>query len=125
VTVTTIDCIGFRITGTLTLTNSLAYDVDGTMFAQISIDSGAWVNIARLRWNFIDGATGVITENFDSFIMSDPSSHTYKFRGQLLVESDEEPNRELTGSIHIYTVTETGTGSLLSNGPKLKWRSKE
>jgi hypothetical protein len=122
---TTLDCMGLKVNGTITLVNSLAYDVDGTMFVQMSIDNGDWINIARLRWNFTDGATGVIIENFDSFIMRDQSSHTYKFRGQLLVESSTEVNRKLTGSIHIDTVTEIGAGSLLSNDPKLKWKSKE
>jgi len=122
---TTVDCVGFRVKGTLGVSNNLSYSVDGTMFAQVSIDSNNWVNLARFRWRFEDNDTGIKTENFDSFIMVDQTAHDYKFRGYLILESDDELNRELTGSIHIDTVAEVGSGTILSNDVQLKWRAKE
>lgn len=122
---TTVDCIGFRIKGTLGLTNNDIYAVDGTMYLQISVDNEAWVNAASFRWAFKDNDPGAFTQKFDTFMMFDQSTHDYKFRGMLTLESDDEVNRKLTGSIYIDTVAEVGSGTIISNDIQLKWRVKE
>jgi len=124
-TSTTYPCMGLRIQGMLGLTNTTAYDVAGTIYAQISVDSGPWINIAELYWFFEADDYEFISEKFDEIMTYDQSHHSYQFRGLLVIDSDEEPNRRLTGSITIDTVAEMGAGNIVSNDLQLKWTCKE
>ena len=122
---TTIGCMGLRIKGKIGLTNELVYEVSGAMYAQVSVDDGPWVNIAVLHWHFKENNSGLIEEKFDEIFVYDHMNHHYKFRGRLVTNSSDEVNRELTGHIHIDTVTEFGSGEVLSNDLLIKWASKE
>jgi len=122
---TTAACMGLRIKGSLSLTNFLAYAVSGAMYAQMSVDSGPWVNVAALHWSFKENESITVSEYFDEILVFDHSQHSYQFRGQLVTISGEETERELIGSLHIGTVTEFGSGAVLSNDLLVKWASKE
>lgn len=125
VTNTTNACMGLRIKGVLGLSNNTVHAVAGAMYAQMSVDAEPWVSIAVIHWNFDDNDGGIVSEKFDVIMAYNQSAHSYKFRGYLVVDSDDEPNRQLTGSISIDTVTESGSGTILSNDLLLKWSSKE
>ena len=118
-------CMGLRIKGTLSLNNALAYPVIGTVYAQMSVDDGDWVNIAAFHYNFKENLPGTFTENFDVMLAYDQTAHTYKFRGCLITQSSDVPQREVTGTLHISTVTEFGSGTVLSHDPLIQWASKE
>jgi len=125
VTNTTVNCMGLRIKGKVGLTNNLAYEVSGAMYAQMSVDNGPWVNIAVLHWHFKENNSEYIEEKFDEILVYNHTNHHYKFRGRLVTNPSDEVNRELTGHIHIDTVTEFGSGEVLSNDLLIKWASKE
>lgn len=118
-------CIGMRIQGSLTVANTAAYEVSGTMYAQMSVDGGPWVDIAGLSWTFGADEATPVTEKFDTLVAYDQVQHTYQFRGRLVTDSNEEINRDLTGSIQVDTLTESGSGPVLSNALQLKWSCKE
>jgi len=122
---TTRACMGLRIKGSVTVTNQKEFAVSGTMYAQMSVDAGPWVDIATLHHNFKAMKTGNVTEAFDTILAYDRAQHTYKFRGKLVTQSGEEIEREILGSIQIHSVTEFGSGTVLSNDLLIKWASKE
>ena len=125
VTNTTLTCMGLRIQGLLSLARTAAYAVAGTMQAQILVDGGSWVTFAEIHWDFAATGNGTCSEKFDVMLAYDQAQHSYQFRGRMVVDSDEEINRQLTGSIQIFTVTEIGSGSVLSNDLLLKWACKD
>lgn len=118
-------CMGLRVKGTLTLSNALSFPVVGTVYAQMSVDGGAWCNIAAFHYNFKENSPGSFTEAFDVMQAYDHAQHKYKFRGYLVTQSDDEPQRVITGALHIGTVIEFGSGTVLSNDLLLRWASKE
>jgi len=119
------NCMGLRVKGTVGLVNPREYDVSGIMLVQISVDDGSWRNIAGLRWSFKANENLAVEEDFDVLLAYDQDDHNYKFRGYLIVDSDEEPNRLLTGFLNVDTVTQVGSGTILSNDLVIKWTSKE
>lgn len=125
VTNTTLACMALRIQGMLSLARTAAYAVAGTMQAQISVDGGAWITFAEIHWDFAATGNGTCSEKFDVMLAYDRAQHSYQFRGRMIVDSDEEANRQLTGSIQISTVTEIGSGTVLSNDLLLKWACKD
>jgi len=118
-------CMCLRVKGTITLMNNKAPAVAGAMFVQIQVDGGPWTNIAMQYRNFPADNPDTLTEAFDIMLAYDQQAHTYKFRGQLLTESSTDDTRELVGSFWIDTVTEYGSGAVLSNSPLIQWTSKE
>lgn len=123
--VTAVNCMGLRVKGNLTLTNNKGLAVSGAMYAQIQVDGGAWTSIAMLHKGFPADVADSVTTSFDIILAYDQEPHTYKFRGQLITESGLEVERELIGGLSIDTVTEFGSGAVLSYEPLLRWDSKE
>ena len=124
-TTTTVDCMGLRIQGSITLQNERAFAVVGALYVQMQIDTAPWVNLAVLHYNFKENLQTAVSEAFDAILVFDQTAHTYKFRGRLVVESDENPERQLLGSLSVNTVTEFGSGAILSHDPLIQWASKE
>lgn len=122
---TSVACMGLRIRGGMTLQNGNAYAVTGALFVQMQIDSAPWVNLAVLHYNFKENLQSTVSEAFDTILVFDQTAHTYKFRGRLVVESDENSGRLLSGSLSVNTVTEFGSGTILSHDPLIQWASKE
>jgi hypothetical protein len=125
ITNTTVDCMGLRIQGSLSLSTLLGYEVSGAMSLQVSVDSGVWVDVARKYWHFAANNPDAINEQFDVVMAYDHGPHSYQFRGRLVTDSDDELNRELTGLVIVDTVTEFGAGSVITNDLQIKWTSKE
>lgn len=125
ITNTTLNCMGFRVKGTIGLSNIAAAGVSGTMYAQMSVDGGSWFNIAEL-FKLFDTNDGVWTElNFDVLLAYGQAAHTYQFRGQVIIDLAEDATRELTGALHIDNIVESGSGTILSNNLQIKWSAKE
>ena len=122
---TAVNCMGFRVTGSIGLASTASPAVAGAMYLQMQVDGGAWVTVTQLWRSFdVDDATPV-SVNFDEFIVADQAAHTYKFRGYLVIDPDADATRELTGSITVDTVAESGSGTILSNDLLVKWSAKE
>lgn len=124
-TTTTAACMGLRIRGSITLQNERVHAVVGALYVQMQIDTAPWVNLAVLHYNFKENLQSAVSEAFDVILVFDQTMHAYKFRGRLVVESDENPDRLLSGSLSVNTVTEFGSGTILSHDPLIQWASKE
>ncbi|RLB94165.1 MAG: hypothetical protein DRH26_02020 [Deltaproteobacteria bacterium] len=115
---TTSDCMGFRIKGSMTLQNTGAVAVSGSMHVQISVDGAPWTDIASFYQRFDSSEVLLVEKHFDILLAYDQSDHSYQFRGELLSDI------ELTGGVVIDTVIESGSGSILSNDLQIKWAAK-
>jgi len=124
-TAVTAACMGFRIQGTIGLVNAATHAVEGTMYLEMTRDSIEWVVVAQLFRSFSATDSNQVTYAFDEFLLFDQAAHNYKFRGRLEVSPDSNDSRRLTGSVHVATVDEVGTGTILSNDVQIKWSVKE
>ena len=122
------DCMGLRVKGTIGVVNTVIGGVSGRMYAQIAIDTVTdpeWITIDHV-YAYFSNAEGVWVErNFDIQLALPQGPHKYRFRGLLVMEYAPDDARELTGAIHIDTVTESGSGLILSNDLQIKWAIEE
>ena len=125
ITNTSVNCMGLRIKGTLGLASTATPEVAGSMYAQMSIDSGPWITIATFSHRFVEADPVPVTMDFDVMLAYSQAAHSYRFRGQAIKDSGDDSTRELTGSITIDKVTESGSGTILSNDLTIKWSVKE
>ena len=125
VTNTTKACMGLEVKGTLTLESTAVPGVSGTIYAQINVD-GYWSTIAEFSHRFGTNDNGVpVTRDFSAIMAYDQDPHVYKFRAYIVEEASDDVPSELTGSISISTVAESGSGEVLSNDLQIKWSAKE
>ena len=122
---TTKACMGLEVRGAMTLESTAVPGVSGTIYAQINVD-GYWATIAEFSHRFDANDNGVpVTREFSAITAYDQNPHVYKFRAYIVEEASDDVSSELTGSISISTVAESGSGEVLSNDLQIKWSAKE
>lgn len=122
---TSVPCMGFRIQGKMYLRNAGGTKANGYLYVQMNMDGAGWVDVARFKTLFEEGDTTQISKTFDVLMAADQSSHNYQFRGRLVLMEDDDPNRNIVGSVSVTSVTERGAGTILNNNIHLKWTTKE
>jgi hypothetical protein len=130
ITTTTNNCIGLRVKGELGLYNDAAAGVGGYIYAQIAVDTPTggtpeWINIAELYAYFPGDDEDWVESSFDVQLAYTQAQHTYQFRALIVTNYAGDNTRELTGAIHIDTVTESGSGTVLSTAPIIKWQVED
>lgn len=126
---TTGACMGLRIQCTLGLVNTVEAGVSANIYAQIAIDTPSgddpvWINIAELYALFNEADGTWVDKTFDIQLALPQAVHTYQFRGLIVTDYAPFDTLELTGAIHVSKVTESGTGTILSNGLQIKWSAE-
>lgn len=130
VTTTTADCMGLRIKGIVGLNDTVIGGVSGRMYAQMAIDTPTgvdpvWITISEIYVLFNNIGPDWVESRFDKQFVFPQGEHTYQFRGLFVMDYAPVTNAELNAAITILSVTESGTGAILSNDLQIKWSAKD